>query len=145
MSARAFRTTFEVVGLAAILVLHTVIPILYALGSTLIADPVHRLVYWAVIALGYTAMAVVAVGRRRILGDVSRRSALDAWLIAFPVTAAAVVALVTTRWPLRLAGWNAHGMGASGGEANSVFLPWIHLAMWWLLATSWHRWRPGRV
>jgi hypothetical protein len=144
VSARAFRTSFEVVGLAAILALHTVIAILYALGSTLIADPTHRLVYWAAIVLGYTAMAVVAAGRRRILGDVPWRSTLDAWLIAFPVTAA-VVALVTTRWPLRLSGWNAHGMGASGGEANSVFLPWIHLATWWLLATSWQRWRQGRV
>lgn len=81
---RVLRASIEIGGFAAILGLHTVIAILYALGSSLMADPTHHLVYWGAIALGYAAMALVVAGRHRTLGGIPWRSVLDAWLIAFP-------------------------------------------------------------
>jgi hypothetical protein len=126
--------------MAGIAALHVPAVFFYAIGDSLMRSPAGRLAYWAAVGLGYAAMAAVALGRRRTLGGVSGRAAFDAWLIALPPAALATAALVGARWPIRLGGWNAHGMGADGGEVNALFLPWLHLAAWWGAAAAWRRW-----
>jgi hypothetical protein len=134
------RALAEVLGLAGIAALHVFAAVLYALGGDLVRHPARRLFYWIAIGLGYAAMVAVAAGRRRLLGDIAWRTSLDAWLIAFPPAAAGTVALVVARWPWRFAGWDAHGMGASGGEVNALVQPWLHLAGWCLVGRAWGRW-----
>jgi hypothetical protein len=137
---RFVRTSGEILGVAGVLALHFFIIIFYALGSGLIRDRAGVLAYWTGIALGYVAMGLVAGGRRRTLGDLPWRVVLDAWLLAFPLAVMVTATLVSAKWPLRFTGWDAHGMGATGGEANALFLPWLHLLGWWLVGRAWHRW-----
>jgi hypothetical protein len=141
---RILRTAIEIVGAVLALAVHGLAAVLYALGSTLLRDGGHGS-YWIAVALGYVSMALVAIGRRYTLAGIPWRSALDAWLLACPVAAVLVMILVNGQWPLSFPRWDGHGMGAGGGEANSLFLPWIHLAGWWLAATGWHRWRRGHA
>jgi hypothetical protein len=106
----------------------------YLIGSDL---GVAARVYWSAIALGYIGMMILAAFRRRAFRALSAHGLLDAWLLAFPLAVGASLVLLVLKWPLRFPGWDAHGAGASGGEANSLFLPWLHLAIWLLLAKRW--------
>jgi hypothetical protein len=129
---KTIRGAFEVLGVGAFFGLHFgIIWWVYWIGSDL---GVATSVYWAAIALGYSGMISLAVFRRRAFGVVSPRRLLDAWLLAFPMAIGVSLLLLVLRWPLQFPGWDAHGVGASGGEANSLFLPWLHLAIWLLVA-----------
>jgi hypothetical protein len=103
----------------------------YWIGSDL---GVATSVYWSAIALGYIGMTTLVVLRRRAFGAVPPRWLLDAWLLAFPLAIGVSLLLVALKWPLQFPSWDAHGVGASGGEANALFLPWLHLAIWPLVA-----------
>jgi hypothetical protein len=133
------RGALELVGALAFLGLHAGIWWVYMIGSQL---GVAASLYWPAIALGYLAMVLVAVFRRPALGAASPRTLLDAWLLAFPVAIGVSLVLLSLKWPLRFPGWDAHGLGARGGEANSLFLPWLHLTIWVLIAKLW---RTSRV
>lgn len=129
------RGALELLGVGAFFSLHFgIIWWVYLIGSDL---GVATSFYWSAIALGYIGMMFFAVFRRRAFGAVSSRRLLDAWLLAFPLAIGVSLVLLVLQWPLRFPGWDAHGVGASGGEANSLFLPWLHLATWLLVA----KWR----
>jgi len=128
------RVALELLGVGAFLALHSLIVLVYFIGSGL--PGVAEWGYWSAIAGGYIAMVVLALFRRRAFGAISPRWLLDAWLLAFPMTIGLSLGLLMLKWPLRFPGWDAHGMGASGGEANALFLPWLHLAIWVLLSRA---------
>ena len=127
------RGALELLGVVAFFGFHFgILWWVYLIGSDL---GVAKSLYWSAIVLGYIGMMFVAVFRRRAFRAVSSRGILDAWLLAFPVAIGVSLLLLNVKWPLRFPGWDAHGVGAGGGEANSLFLPWLHLAIWVLIAT----------
>jgi hypothetical protein len=132
---KLIRVALELLGAVAFFGLHFgAIWWVYVIGSPL-GDAAG--LYWSAIVLGYIGMILVTMFRRRAFGSVSPRALLDAWLAAFPVAVGVSLVLLIVKWPLRFPGWNAHGLGASGGEANALFLPWLHLAIWVLIAKWW--------
>ena len=70
------------------------------------------------------------------------RVQFDLWLGAFLCAFILVAGMIYFRFPIRLRSWDAHGFGASGGEANSLFLPWLHYGIWLLLLRR-HKKREG--
>jgi hypothetical protein len=138
-----FRVVVEVLGVGVFLVLHYAIIIVYSLGSDL--REVAKGGYWSAIALGYIGMVVLAMFPRRVFGTVSPRRLLDTWLLAFPMAIGLSLVLIILKWPLRFPGWDAHGMGASGGEANSLFLPWLHLVIWIIIVRGWTSYRTANL
>ncbi len=126
------RGILELVGVMVFVGLHGgILWWIYLMGGSRVAAPG---LYWSAIALGYVAMVFVAVFRRRVFGAAPSRRLLDAWLLAFPVAAGVALVLLLAKLPLSSRGYDAHGMGATGGEVNSLFLPWLHLAVWVLLS-----------
>ncbi len=137
MSRTIFRRVAEVLGIAGYCALHaTVIPVVISLGTSLAPIDKHPRVYYLVTGAGYLlAWGVLfrALKGRRLLDRTFTRSALlDSWLGAFAVALVVTFFLIWTKLPLRFEGWNGHGFGAMGGEANVVFLPWLHLGLWLL-------------
>jgi hypothetical protein len=106
----------------------------YLLGGSL--PGVAAAPYWAAIGGGYLAMLGLGLFRPGRLGRLPRRGVLDRWLLAFPAAVALSVTLVWGQWPLEFPSWDAHGLGAAGGEANALFLPWLHCGLWVLSATG---------
>jgi hypothetical protein len=131
---RILRGALELLGVGAFLALHYLVILIYMIGSSLRGIP--QMGYWLAIVLGYIGMAVVVAFRRRVFTTSSKRCLLDTWLAAFPFAVGLSWALVMFSWPLSFTGWDAHGMGAKGGEANSLFLPWLHLAVWILVSRA---------
>jgi hypothetical protein len=127
-----FRVLAEGLGVALYLAAHVPLAVIYALGSSL--DGVQPGVYWTALGAGYVAMVVLAVARPAPLGRLPRRAAFDAWLVAAVPALAIVAVSVSRRWPLALAGWDGHGLGASGGEVNAVLFPILHGLLWLLAA-----------
>lgn len=128
------RLALELLGSALCLAAHFPIALVYALGSSL--QGVAAAPYWAAVGGGYLAMLGLALFRPGDLGRVPRRGALDRWLLTFPLAAALSATLVSVEWPLTFTGWDAHGFGAAGGEANALFLPWLHSVLWVLSAKT---------
>lgn len=128
------RLALELLGSALWLAVHFPIALVYALGSSL--QGVAAVPYWAAVGGGYLAMLGLALFRPGDLGRVPRRGALDRWLLTFPPAVALSATLVSLEWPLAFASWDAHGFGAAGGEANALFLPWLHSVLWLLSANT---------
>ncbi len=129
------RGILELVGVMVFVGLHGgILWWIYLVGGSRVAAPG---LYWSAIALGYVGMVFVAVFRLRVFGAAPSRRLLDAWLLAFPVAVGVALVLLLAKLPLSSRGWDAHGMGATGGEVNSLFLPWLHLAVWILTAKRW--------
>lgn len=131
----ALRLLLESAGVAVLVIVHFAVALVYVLGSSLRGMPAG--VYWSIVGAGYVAMPIVGWFGRGGLRALKPRSRFDAWLIAFPIAILATLLLMLLRLPLRFGGWDAHGMGASGAEANAVFLPWLHLVVWVLAARIW--------
>ena len=138
MNQTLFRRVAEVFGVAVYCALHaTLIPLVIALGSSLAPIDRDPMVYYLFLGAGYlltwTVLFRAFRGRRLLDRDFNWSTLLDFWLGAFLAALVVTSGLVLTRLPLRLGGWDGHGFGAMGGEANVVFLPWLHLAIWLLL------------
>ncbi len=129
----------EVLAGAAYLGLHSMpLPLVYSMGGSLNPIDDYRPLYYALIGAGYLAgfltLSVSAARGRTVFGrKIPGRVQFDLWLGTFLCAVVLVAALIYFRLPIRLRGWDGHGFGASGGEANSLFLPWLHYAMWLLL------------
>lgn len=121
------RLAIELLGFVFYLAAHVPVVIIYALGSSLRGVP--AVPYWAAIAVGYVVLLGVAVFQPGYLGRLQRRQVLDRWLVTFYPALALSAILGWLNWPLRFAGWNAHGFGAEGWEANTLFLPWLHAGL----------------
>jgi hypothetical protein len=122
------RLALEIAGVLFCAAVHVPLVFFYILGSSL--NGVRPVPYWAAVASGYVAMLTLALVRPGPFDRASGRQALDRWLAAsLPATALTAV-LIRVEWPLRFASWDAHGFGASGGEANTLFFPWLQLACW---------------
>ncbi len=134
---RYLRIGFEVLGVASFLLAHAPIIFIYLLGSDL--EGVSAPLYWAAIAAGYLGMVAVILARRRLFPGLAPRALLDTWLLALPVALFIAYAMCAEKWPLRVQGFNAHGMGASGGEVNAALYPWLHGLIWILAARVWRR------
>jgi hypothetical protein len=78
---------------------------------------------------------VLAFARPGRLGPVPPRRAFDAWLLTAAPALALCAVFVVYRWPLVFQGWDAHGLGAEGGEANAALFPWLHGLLWISLTT----------
>ena len=128
------RLALELFGGTLYLAAHFPITFFYALGSGL--RGVAAAPYWAAIGGGYLAMLGLALSRPGPLGQLRRRHLLDCWLSTFPLAVALSATLVWLQWPLRFPSWDAHGFGAEGGEANSLFLPCLHCAVWVVVANA---------
>ncbi len=114
------------------------LPLVYSMGGSLNPIDDYRPLYYSLIGAGYLAglltLSVSAARGRSIFGQkIPGRVQFDLWLSAFLCAVVLVAALIYFRLPIRLRGWDGHGFGASGGEANSLFLPWLHYAVWLLL------------
>jgi hypothetical protein len=139
---RRLRLTLELIGGAACVAAHVPIGLVCLLGASL--PGVAALPYWAAIAGGYVAMVGLGLIRPARLGRLSGRGVLDRWLLTFPVALTVAVVLVWRQWPLAFPSWDAHGFGAAGGEANALFLPWLHCGLWVLSAGLGEKPSPGR-
>jgi hypothetical protein len=126
----AGRIVFESLGISLFVGVHVAAMWIFIIGSTLCVPP---LVYWPILGLGYLGVPVLATFKRRVFGGVSWRALLDVWLLAFLAAVIATAGLIAVKLPLRSVGWDAHGAGASGGEANAMFLPWLHIVLWWAM------------
>ncbi len=112
--------------------------LVYSMGGSL--DPIddYRSFYYSLIGAGYLAgfvtLFVSAARGWKIMGvKIPVRVQFDLWLGAFLCACILVVGMIYFQLPIRLRSWDAHGFGASGGEANALFLPWLHYAIWLLL------------
>jgi hypothetical protein len=123
------RLASELFGVAFYLAAHAPIVFVYAMGSPEYFREAAVVLYSAAIVAGYVVMLGVAVFQPGPLRTLRRRQVLDRWLITFLPAFALALAMVLLKWPLRSAGWNGHGMGADGGEANALFLPWLHAGL----------------
>ena len=135
MHLTLLRRIAEALGVAVYCALHlTAIPLVVVLGASL--PPIDRMpgVYYAVLGLGYVLTWLVlirAVRRGGLPGRrVTRSLLVEVWLMAFLSALVITSILVVVRLPLRLQGWDGHGFGATGGEANVVFLPWLQMGLW---------------
>jgi hypothetical protein len=130
------RLASELFGVAFYLAAHVPLVLVYALGSTL--RGVMPIPYWGAIGGGYLALMLAAALRPGPLGRVPARRALDTFLLTAGPALILSAAAVWARWPLQFERWDGHGMGASGGEANAAFVPWLHGVLWLVAAA-----RPG--
>ena len=122
------RLALEIAGVLFCAAVHMPLVFFYILGSSL--NGVRPMAYWGAVTSGYVALLALAIVRPGPLDRVSGRQALDRWLgAALPATALTAV-LIGVEWPLRVASWDAHGFGASVGEANALFFPWVQLVCW---------------
>ena len=137
--SKVARLAGEVLASAAHLGLHSMpLPLVYSMGGSLNPIDDYRPLYYALIGAGYlvgfVTLSVSAARGRSVFGQTTPgRVQFDLWLGAFPCAVVLVAALIYFRLPIRLRGWDGHGFGASGGEANSLLLPWLHYAVWLLL------------
>lgn len=129
---KRFQLPLELLGGALFLAAHVPIVLIYVLGSTL--RGVSPGPYWVAIAGGYLVMLGLALARPGRLGQLPPRRALDRWLMAFVPAVVLCTGLILAQWPLSFPSWDAHGFGAAGGEANALFLPWLHSGLWLLSA-----------
>lgn len=67
------------------------------------------------------------------------RVLFDLWLLALVPAGLLTLLAVKVHWPLHTRSWDAHGMGADGGEVNVFLLSWLHAACLLLLALLWIR------
>ena len=105
--------------------------LVYSMGGSL--DPIddYRSLCYSLIGAGYLAgfltLSVSAARGWTIFGEkIPARVQFDLWLGAFLCAFILVGGLIYFQLPIRLRSWDAHGFGASGGEANSLFRPWLH-------------------
>lgn len=131
--ATRVRLALEILGAILFLAAQVPVVLLYLLGSTL--GGVSPGLYWGAIAAGYLVMLGVALARPGPLGELSPRDALDRWLVAAIPALGLTAGMIALRWPLDFPSWDAHGLGAAGGEVNSAILPWLHGALW--VASGW--------
>ena len=147
-------TAGEVLLGATYLGLHAMpLVLVYSMGGSL--DPIddYRAFYYSLIGAGYLAgFVTLFVSAAR---GCPRALAPFFWLVTHhiedlgsenpgastvrPLAGRVPVCFHSGRWnallstpdsPKKL---DAHGFGASGGEANSLFLPWLHYGIWLLL------------
>lgn len=126
------RAGLEVLGVLVLLAPHPWIGWIYVLGGEGLGAA-----FWLGLGAGYAGMLALAVTGRPALRRIPPRARLDACLLAFPVALGASALLVRARWPLAFPAWDAHGAGARGGEANALFLPWLHVLLWVAAARHW--------
>jgi hypothetical protein len=120
------RLALEILGTAAVAAgtCLAALVMLWATTSRELEGGLPQVAYLGAIVLGYAAvLAVSTVGRR------PSRERFDAFLVTWFPAAAIVAAMLEGQWPIDLTGWDAHGMGATGAEANAALLPWIHAAL----------------
>ncbi len=140
------RVLLEILGVAAFLFLHgTLIPLVYFTGAGLEGMREHVTAYHSATATGYLFMLLAAIKARSndwtAFGrQYAKRIFLDTWLIAFALALVCTASLIVYRFPIHLGGYDAHGFGASGGEANAFLLPWLNYLLWLLLLALWGRW-----
>jgi len=89
----------------------------------------NETVFWWALFLGHVAVVVIFFLRRRLFGPCSSRDLFDAWLVTFVLAACLTFVLVRSELPLGFSTGGGHGL-AGGGEANTVFMPWLHAALW---------------
>lgn len=130
------RAVAESLGAIAALGLHALAFIAFAAGAGLLDEEEHRRLYWMSILAAYLAM--LGLAWTPLVGP-SRRRRFDAWLVAMVPAFVVTGWMIVEKWPLHFAFTTAHGFGPSGGEANAVFLPWLHLAAWWAVGWAWTR------
>lgn len=94
----------------------------------------------ALLLAGYSALALAlwALRRRRGAG-LGRRIQFDCALITLVPAVWLTFLAIDERWPIRRPRVNAHGFGLTGGEANVLFLSWVHAALWLALVVLWSR------
>ena len=142
--SKVARLAGEVLAGSAYLGLHSMpLPLVYSLGGSLNPIDDYRPLYYSLIGAGYLAgfltLSVSAARGRTVFGEkIPGRVQFDLWLAAFLCAVVLVAALIFFRLPIRLRSWDGHGFGASGGEANSLLLPWLHYAVWLLLLRRRH-------
>lgn len=120
------RLLLEAVGVLLALASHAFLLLLYAMGSILRAFRGYEAAYASTIVLGHLAILVALVLANRRAG-IPGRALLDLYLVTFLTSFLVCWILVLLNWPIRARGWDGHGMGASGGEGNSLLLPWLQL------------------
>jgi len=123
------RLLLEAVGLLLAAATHVFVFLVYFLGASLGPFVNHQAAYWFLIAAGYLGIALVMITAKTALGaEVTPRRLLDVCLLTYFGALLAATVCVRLNWPISLRGWDAHGMGAQGGEGNMMLLPWLHLA-----------------
>jgi hypothetical protein len=130
----------ELIGLAVYVAVHIPLALIYVLGSTLPGIP--AIPYWAVLAAGYLTLLGLVLFQPAFLSGMQRRQVVDLWLTTSLPAVIVAVLLVLLKWPVRYAGWSGHGFGAEGGEANALFLPWLHAGLLLVGGRIWRRARP---
>ena len=139
MNWTILRVVAEVLGAAGYCGLHvTVMPLVIALGASLRPIEKYSTVYYLAVGGSYLlnwGALCYALREQKVLGrDLTRQGLLDTWLAAFVAAFAVAAAMVVMKLPLNFDGWDGHGFGAMGGEANVVFFPWLHLGLWLLFS-----------
>jgi hypothetical protein len=127
------RIAAEILGGALYVAVHFPLAFIYAMGSSL--QGVLAAPYWVAITFGYAVMFGLAAARPGRFRAAPLRRAFDTWLLAAVPALTLSAVLVWSRWPLEFPGWNGHGLGAQGGEANAVFFPWLQ-GLCWVLSTA---------
>jgi hypothetical protein len=117
----------------------------WAMATTLQPIQSDPALYYGATGLGLGAMLAVAWLAERLVGAFPRRTLFDLWLFSFPPAVAVTCLLLTFSWPLDLEGWDGHGFGAGGSEANALFLPWLHAVLWIVAGRLCTRIRARRV
>lgn len=93
---------------------------------------------WALLRTGAAlgaahVLAWQVLRRTRAWRALSPRLRLDAWVLGLVAAVLSTWAAVAWRFPIRGERWDAHGTGGSGGEANVLFFPWLHVLAWSVL------------
>ena len=123
-------------GVLLVLVSHAVFGLTAFVGATLEPLEEHLFAYSALIASGYVLQLGMLVTRKHWQGAYRGRSLLMTWICSGLLATMISGVFVHWNFPLRFEGWDGHGMGADGDEANAAFHALLHALSWW--ATS--RW-----
>jgi hypothetical protein len=132
---KRFRLAFEVLGVILYLGAHYPIVFFYVMGSSLQGVPPTA--YWVATGLGYLGMVWMVLARPSRLRAIPAHAAFDSWLLAAVPALVICAILIWLRWPLEFPGWDAHGFGAKGWEANTIFFPWLHGVLWIAATRLW--------
>lgn len=121
-----------VFGVLLIFVSHAVFGLTALAGATLEPLEDHLIAYTVLIASGYVLQLVLLFTRNKWQREYRERWLLMTWITSGLLATMISSLLVRFSFPLHFEGWDGHGMGADGNEANAAFHALLHALVWWL-------------